>query len=112
MAILGIQELKGDGAGFGALGAHAVTDGLLRVLRMLAQCFTDNVEPIRQGGIAEDLLGLEGTIARFIGMVTSAAGGKKPALTRTLPREVCGCNLTPRARDSESAELTWRTEAV
>ena len=24
---------------------------------MLAQCFTDNVEPIRQGGIAEDLLG-------------------------------------------------------
>ncbi len=33
MAILGIQELKGDGAGFGALGAHAMADGLLRVLR-------------------------------------------------------------------------------
>jgi hypothetical protein len=33
MAILGIQELKCDGTGFGALGAHAIADGLLRVLR-------------------------------------------------------------------------------
>ena len=28
-----MQELKGDGAGFGALGAHAMADCLLRVLR-------------------------------------------------------------------------------
>ena len=33
MAILRIQELKGDGTGFGALGAHAMADRLLRVLR-------------------------------------------------------------------------------
>ena len=32
-AILGIQEFKGDSAGFGALGAHAISDCLLRVLR-------------------------------------------------------------------------------
>jgi len=31
MSILGIQELKGDGTGFGALGAHAMADCLLRV---------------------------------------------------------------------------------
>src|SRR6516162_11233854 len=33
MSILGIQKLEGDGAGFGALGAHAVANCLLRVLR-------------------------------------------------------------------------------
>src|SRR4249919_1147680 len=33
MAILGMQELKGDDAGFGALGAHAMPGCLLRVLR-------------------------------------------------------------------------------
>src|SRR5580700_7407952 len=33
MPILGFQQLKGDGAGFGALGAHSMADGLLRVLR-------------------------------------------------------------------------------
>ena len=33
MSILGIQERKGDGTGFGALGAHAMADCLLRVLR-------------------------------------------------------------------------------
>ena len=40
IAILGMQELNGDGAGFGALGAHAVTDGLLRVLRHEALQFS------------------------------------------------------------------------
>ena len=32
MAIIGVQELEGDSAGFGELGAHVVTDGLLRVI--------------------------------------------------------------------------------
>src|SRR5580704_14364628 len=40
MAILGIQELKGDGAGFGALGAHAMANGLPRVLRHKALQFS------------------------------------------------------------------------
>src|ERR1700722_12895245 len=33
MPILSFQQLKGDGAGFGARGAHTMADGLLRVLR-------------------------------------------------------------------------------
>jgi hypothetical protein len=33
IAILRIEELKGDGTGFGALGAHAMSDCLLCVLR-------------------------------------------------------------------------------
>ena len=40
IAILGVQELKGDSAGFGALGAHAMSDCLLRVLRHEAFQFT------------------------------------------------------------------------
>src|SRR5215472_11982833 len=40
IAILGIQELKGDSAGFGALGAHAMSNCLLRVLRHEALQFS------------------------------------------------------------------------
>src|SRR5580704_4798881 len=40
MSILGMQELKGDGTGFGALGAHAMADRLLRVLRHEALQFS------------------------------------------------------------------------
>ena len=45
---------------------------------------------------------VEGIIARFIAAVTNATGGKKSALTRTLPHEVCGYNLTPRVRGNIS----------
>ena len=41
---------------------------------------------------------VEGIIARFIATVTSATGGKEPALTRTLPHEVCGSDFIPRVR--------------
>jgi hypothetical protein len=40
MAILRIEELNGDGAGFRALGAHAMADCLLRVLRYEAFQFS------------------------------------------------------------------------
>jgi hypothetical protein len=35
-------------------------------------------------------------------MVTNVTGGEKPALTRTLPHEVCGCNLIPRVRSNRN----------
>jgi hypothetical protein len=43
---------------------------------------------------------VEAIIARFIATVMSATGGQKPALTRTLPHEVCGYSLIPRVRFS------------
>src|SRR5262249_18471563 len=43
-------------------------------------------------------LSVEAIIARFIATVTSATGGEKPALIRTLSHEVCGYNLIRRVR--------------
>jgi hypothetical protein len=43
---------------------------------------------------------VEGIIARFTARVTSATGGEKPALTRTLPREAYGYRVIPRVRSN------------
>ena len=40
----------------------------------------------------------EAIIGRFIATVTNAAGGENPALTQTLPHEVCGYSLILRVR--------------
>ena len=45
---------------------------------------------------------VEAIIASFIATVTNVTGGQNPALTRTLPHEVCGYNLTPRVRGNIS----------
>jgi len=55
---------------------------------------------------------VEVIIAKFIATVMNATGGEKPALTRTLPHEVCGYNLILRVRGSASVlvmrPIFWR----
>ena len=62
---------------------------------MLAQCFTDNVEPIRQRGIAEDLLGRTSASGRmvasidFSGLMSSTCARARAAAK--LPMEPLDC---------------------
>jgi hypothetical protein len=54
---------------------------------------------------------VEAIIARFIATVTNASGGQNPALTRTLPHEVCGYSLTLRVR-LKVRSLFWSTSSA